>query len=85
MKKWCWNSKTGEIFNYNESGNLTDFPRGTFLAYGDYLITGFKTEEEAISYSEDHGNCYFCKGSSTYPVCFRCNHRTIQIKKEYNK
>ena len=40
------------IFSYIESEGITDFPRGVFLAYGDYLTTGFKTKEKAIEYSK---------------------------------
>ncbi len=47
MIKWCHNAKTGEIFSYNVEGELTDFPRGTLLAYGDYLTTGFESREAA--------------------------------------
>lgn len=47
MKKWCYNAKTGEIFSYNVEGDLTDFPRGVLLAYGDYLTTGLDSLEEA--------------------------------------
>lgn len=63
MIKWCHNAKTGEIFSYKEEGELTDFPRGTFLAYGDYLTTGFKNKEEAESWAKEHGCCFKCKSS----------------------
>lgn len=52
MTKWCYNAKTGEIFSYNVEGNLTDFPRGTLLAYGDYLTTGIESREEAEQLSQ---------------------------------
>jgi len=56
MIKWCHNAKTGEIFSYNQEGELTDFPRGDFLAYGDYLTTQFTTKEEAIQWQRNTDN-----------------------------
>jgi hypothetical protein len=48
MKKWYCIPHTNEIGFYNVEGNLTDFPRGTFLAYSNCcLVTGFETAEEA--------------------------------------
>lgn len=40
--------KEAEIGSYKQEGSLTDFPRGTFLAY-QYkgLVTGLKSKEEA--------------------------------------
>jgi len=61
--KWYHNAKTGEIDSYEVSGNITDFPRGVFLAYGDFLTTGMKSRKEA----EDWGN-----GQSECPKC-RCS------------
>jgi hypothetical protein len=63
MKKWCHNAKTGEIFSYEVSGNLTDFPRGTFLAYNDYLTTGLKTKEAAEEWAKEYGCCNKCKNA----------------------
>ena len=80
MKYWCHNAKTGEIFSYIEAEGITDFPRGTFLAYGNYLTTGFKTKEKAIEYSKDHGYCEKCKDSTTFPICFRCHIPSKQIE-----
>ncbi|MDY7037851.1 MAG: hypothetical protein SV375_17025 [Thermodesulfobacteriota bacterium] len=51
--KWCHNEKTGEIFSYTEAEGITDFPRGTFLAYGDYLTTGFKSKQEAEKWKKE--------------------------------
>jgi len=64
MKNWCYNSKTGELFNYEVCGSLTDFPRGDLLAYGDYLTTGFKTREAAVEWSKEWGHCPKCKRTS---------------------
>ena len=61
--KWCHNAKTGEIFSYQVSEDLTDFPRGTFLAYGDYLTTGLRSKEEAMEWAKKYGVCSKCKSS----------------------
>lgn len=48
--KWYCVEHNGknEVGSYGVSGNLTDFSRGVYLAYGDCcLVTGFETEEEA--------------------------------------
>lgn len=58
---WCYNAKTGEIFSYQESGGLTDFPRGTFLAYLDYLTTGIESKAAAIEWAKQYGECATCK------------------------
>jgi len=63
MIKWCHNALTGEIFSYKVEGELTDFSRGTFLAYGDYLTTGLKTKEEAIDWAKEYGCCKKCQSS----------------------
>lgn len=69
---WCWNSKTGEIFSYRQSGSLTDFPRGTFLAYGDYLVTGFASRAKSVEYASKNGPCPKCKASRTRGKCWMC-------------
>ena len=47
-KYWYCIPHKCEIDSYEVEGNLTDFPRGTYLAYGNCcLVTGFKTEQEA--------------------------------------
>lgn len=61
--KWCSNAKTGEIFSYIVSGDITDFPRGTFLAYGDYLTTGLKSRQSAFEWSKEWSACLKCKCS----------------------
>lgn len=45
--RWCCNGVTKEVFSYRVADELTDFPRGTFLAYGDALVTGFHSKPEA--------------------------------------
>ena len=73
--RWYHNSLTGEIDSYRESGSLTDFPRGVYLAYGDYLTTGFKTKQAAIDWSLEWSACEKCKGTSRGKpgdVCTRC-------------
>lgn len=61
--KWCYNAKTGEIFDYEESGGWNNFPRGTFLVYGDYLTTGIKTEEAAQQWATEWHACPKCKST----------------------
>lgn len=61
MKLWCHNAKTGEIFSYHESGELTDFPRGTWLAYRNYLTTGFKSQAEAEKWAIEWHACERCR------------------------
>ena len=59
--KWYHNAKTGEIDSYEVSGNLTDFPRGVFLAYRDYLTAGMKSRREAEEWGNEHSECSKCK------------------------
>lgn len=41
--------RNAEVGCYEVSGNLTDFPRGVFLAYADKgLVTGIGSEKEAL-------------------------------------
>lgn len=48
MKKWYCIPHLNEVGSYNVEGNLTDFNRGTYLAYGNCcLVTGFDSEQEA--------------------------------------
>lgn len=61
--EWCHNAKTGEIFSYKSCGELTDFPRGTFLAYGDYLTTGMKSRAEAVKWSREWAACLRCRAA----------------------
>ena len=64
--QWCHNAKTGEIFNYKACGELTDFPRGTWLAYGDYLTTGMGSREEAEEWAKEWVACETCKEARSY-------------------
>ncbi len=61
MKKYCYNAKDGEIFSYVEEGEYNNFPRGTFLAYSDYLTTGLKSQEEAEKWAMEWSECTTCK------------------------
>lgn len=63
MKQWYLNTKTGEIDFYNISGGLTDFARGTFLVYGDYLVTGFNTKQQAEEAKNKYFPCTKCKSA----------------------
>ena len=63
MKKWYHNSRTGEIGSYTEAEGITDFPRGTLLAYGDYLTIGFNSLEEAKEWAAEWGACDKCRSS----------------------
>ena len=78
--KWCYNSLTGEMFSYQESGGLTDFPRGDFLAYGDYLTVGFKTRKDAEDWAKEWGHCKKCKRTAHKTddgICSLCKKEKI--------
>ena len=87
--KWCVDSKTGEIFEYNiftekdgyEDGE-TDFPRGTLLVYDDYLTTGIASREEAEKWASENSPCHTCKSTSKGKPgdpCFRCGSELSKI------
>ena len=59
--RWCHNAKTGEIFSYKVSDGLTDFPRGDWLAYGDYLTTDFASRAEAEQWGRENTVCLCCR------------------------
>ncbi len=68
--KWCWNGRTGEVFSYHiyEAGEETeeetnDFPRGAFMVYEDYLVTGFASEEDAKALGLEWSPCLKCKST----------------------
>src|SRR5262245_62847353 len=76
--KWCYNAATNEVFDYEVCGDLTDFPRGTFLAYRDYLITGIPTKDDADGWAAKYTACYYCKDSVSGKAgesCKRCGNR----------
>ena len=58
--RWAYCSKCEtegreDIFDYWElPGGDTTFPRGEFLAHRNYLVTGFKSEEEAVAWKTSH-------------------------------
>jgi len=62
-KKWCYNAKTGDIFGYTEAEGITDFPRGTFLAYGDFLTTGIGSRAAAETWANEWSACLKCKAT----------------------
>jgi D-lyxose ketol-isomerase len=70
--KWCHNAYNGEIFSYQVSGDLTDFSRGTFLAYGDYLTTNFNSKKDAIEWAKTHGICNKCNSSRKANKAGKC-------------
>jgi hypothetical protein len=81
--KWYHNAKTGEIESYQVDGSLTDFCRGTLMAYGDYLTTGFRSKEEARAWAKDHGACIKCRCSrkpDTDGKCACCGEVVIFAK-----
>ena len=46
--KWYAIPHTGEVGSYKVAGELTDFSRGIYLAYGNCcLVTGMDSEKEA--------------------------------------
>ena len=73
--RWYHNAKTGEIDWFTQEETLTDFPRGVFLAYGDYLTIGFKSKDEAVAWANEWGDCTKCKaarkpnGQGVCPFC----------------
>jgi hypothetical protein len=73
-KEWCVNSKTGEVFSYEVDGEFTDFPRGTFIAYGDYLTTGIKNKEKAIEWANEWSACNRCKAARHGKQGEKCPH-----------
>jgi len=86
MKKWYCNTKTQEVDSYNESGDLTDFNRGEFLAYGDYLVTGYKTKEDALLGLKTWLPCDTCNGTALTTknnplICIRCNKPLKEVSK----
>lgn len=48
--RYCACPKCGEVFEYHQDGNWTDFPRGEFLVHQDYFTTGLKTPDEAMQW-----------------------------------
>lgn len=70
--KWYHNAKTGEIGSYQQSGGLTDFPRGLLLAYGDYLTTGLESRQKAIAWAAERGACNNCRATRTMTAENKC-------------
>jgi len=62
-KFWCANPLTRKVFQYTQSEGITDFPRGEFLAYGDYIITGIESREEAQKWVDEYACCHKCRNS----------------------
>lgn len=58
---WYHNAYTGTIASYRQADELTDFPRGELLAYGDYLTTGLKSKEAAEAWAQAWHACLKCK------------------------
>ena len=61
--RWYQIAKTGEIDSYRVASDLTDFPRGVLLAYGDYITAGFKSRAEAEQWANEWHACTKCKAS----------------------
>lgn len=59
--KWYHNAMTGEIDSYQVDGELTDFSRGLLMAYGDYLTTGLKSQEDAEAWAQEWHACPKCE------------------------
>lgn len=73
--KWCHNAKTKEIFSYEVSGGITDFPRGQLLAYGDYLTTGIESKAAAEKWGMEWTACSVCRAAvpgKPGDKCSRC-------------
>lgn len=78
--RYCHNAKTGEIFEYHEfDDGDTDFPRGIFMVYNDYIVTGFKTREAATEWGREWGECPRCKSArkSNNGKCNFCGSNVI--------
>lgn len=78
-KLWCVNSKTGEVFQYTSAEGITDFPRGDFLAYGDYLTTGIESLEFALAWHRISSICDHCRRMVMGPPgspCTSCDRPT---------
>lgn len=73
VSKWCYNAKTGNIFEYTIfEDETTDFPRGTYLVDYDSLVSGFVSYNEALAYSTKAGYCPKCKCVRTAADEKRC-------------
>lgn len=72
MTKWCYNTKTGEVFSYIMFSQFSNFPPGHYLAYGDYLVSGLESEEEANRCAEKYGCCDVCGGAKIADEEGRC-------------
>lgn len=54
-KYWYSVSCQNEVDSYTEAEGITDFPRGTFLAYSKCcLTTGHKSKKEAYDWIKKH-------------------------------
>lgn len=71
--KWYHNAYTGEIDSYQVEGELTNFPRGVFLAYGDYITTGLKSKKAAEDWAKEWHVCTKCQSSRHGQVGESCN------------
>ena len=78
--KYCYNAKTGETFSYTVEGELTDFPRGTLLAYGNYLITGIENLAGLVNVESEYGECPKCESARRFVdgKCSFCGERVIK-------
>lgn len=55
QRRWYCVPHTGEIGSYSMAGELNDFSRGVYLAYGQCcLTTGFRTRPEAEAWMKKH-------------------------------
>lgn len=79
-KYWYHNAKTKEIDSYTDAEGITDFPRGVYLAYANYLTTGLKSKEEAEAWAAEWSACLNCEDSvrvRTGDPCSRCGNTTV--------
>ena len=81
--KWAHNAKTGEVFSYRITGEYTDFPRGEWLVYQDYITTGLKSRQAALEWAKEWHACPKCKavrnGSAGDPCPF-CGTLLIELE-----
>jgi hypothetical protein len=82
---WYHNAYTGTIASYRASDGLTDFNRGEYLAYGDYLTVGFVSKDDAEAWAKDWHACLTCKSVANGAIgapCYRCKTPLVASKME---
>jgi len=68
------NTKTGETGEYCEEDAGYEL-KGVLYAYGDAIITGFKSKMKAEEAKKEWGYCPVCKGACLKPKCSVCGRK----------